>query len=174
MAHYENMKKMDLFKRTIPYIKKEKKLVITTIILSFIVSGLMALTPFITKAIIDNYLKQGLYDKIISSLIIYGIIVFITAICRYLFQYINTLTGMHIEKRIREEAIRKIAGGTSGSMKNISKPGLLSIPVKKVSFEMQNELAAFVAQIDKSKSVIQKSLDETQLLFDSLMQQYFG
>ena len=33
---------------------------------------------------------------------------------------------------------------------------------------------AFVAQIDKSKSVIQKSLDETQLLFDSLMQQYFG
>ena len=108
MAHYENMKKMDLFKRTIPYIKKEKKLVITTIILSFIVSGLMALTPFITKAIIDNYLKQGLYDKIISSLIIYGIIVFITAICRYLFQYINTLTGMHIEKRIREEAIRKI------------------------------------------------------------------
>ena len=29
-------------------------------------------------------------------------------------------------------------------------------------------------QIDKSKSVIQKSLDETQLLFDSLMQKYFG
>ena len=29
-------------------------------------------------------------------------------------------------------------------------------------------------QIDKSKSVIQKSLDETQLLFDGLMQEYFG
>ena len=40
--------------------------------------------------------------------------------------------------------------------------------------ELQNEFSAFVAQIDKSKSVIQKSLDETQLLFDSLMQQYFG
>ena len=41
----------------------------------------------------------------------------------------------------------------------------------------QNQLSAFeafVAQIDKSKSVIQKSLDETQLLFDSLMQKYFG
>ena len=37
-----------------------------------------------------------------------------------------------------------------------------------------DKFAAFVAQIDKSKSVIQKSLDETQLLFDSLMQQYFG
>ena len=32
----------------------------------------------------------------------------------------------------------------------------------------------FCKQIDKSKSVIQKSLDETQLLFDSLMQEYFG
>ena len=40
--------------------------------------------------------------------------------------------------------------------------------------ERQNEFATFVAQIDKSKSVIQKSLDETQLLFDSLMQKYFG
>ena len=32
----------------------------------------------------------------------------------------------------------------------------------------------FVAQIDKSKATVQKALDETQLLFDSLMQQYFG
>ena len=32
----------------------------------------------------------------------------------------------------------------------------------------------FCKQIDKSKSVIQKSLDETQVLFDSLMQKYFG
>ena len=39
---------------------------------------------------------------------------------------------------------------------------------------LQNEFSGFVAQIDKSKSVIQKSLDETQLLFDSLMQEYFG
>lgn len=38
----------------------------------------------------------------------------------------------------------------------------------------QVEFERFVSQIDKSKSVIQKSLDETQLLFDSLMQKYFG
>ena len=38
----------------------------------------------------------------------------------------------------------------------------------------QEAFSTFVAQIDKSKSAIQKSLDETQLLFDSLMQQYFG
>ena len=38
----------------------------------------------------------------------------------------------------------------------------------------QETFSAFVAQVDKSKSVVQKSLDEAQLLFDSLMQQYFG
>ena len=38
----------------------------------------------------------------------------------------------------------------------------------------QDAFVAFVDQIDKSKSAIQKSLDETQLLFDSLMQKYFG
>ena len=40
--------------------------------------------------------------------------------------------------------------------------------------ELQEQFAAFVTQTDKSKAVIQKALDETQLLFDSLMQEYFG
>ena len=40
--------------------------------------------------------------------------------------------------------------------------------------ELQNDFADFVEQVDKSKVVIQKALDETQLLFDSLMQKYFG
>ena len=40
--------------------------------------------------------------------------------------------------------------------------------------ELQEQFAELVQQVDKSKSVIQKSLDETQLLFDSLMQQYFA
>lgn len=40
--------------------------------------------------------------------------------------------------------------------------------------ELQEQFAAFVEQTDKSKATVQKALDETQLLFDSLMQQYFG
>lgn len=40
--------------------------------------------------------------------------------------------------------------------------------------ELQNQFAAFVAEVDKSKVEVQKALDQTQLLFDSLMQQYFG
>ncbi len=40
--------------------------------------------------------------------------------------------------------------------------------------DVQRQFSAFVEQIDKSKSAIQASLNETQTLFDSLMQQYFG
>ena len=40
--------------------------------------------------------------------------------------------------------------------------------------ELQNQFADFVHKVDKSKVAVQKALDETQLLFDSLMQKYFG
>ena len=42
------------------------------------------------------------------------------------------------------------------------------------SMEEQVGFAEFVEQVDKSKVAVQKALDETQLLFDSLMQEYFG
>ena len=40
--------------------------------------------------------------------------------------------------------------------------------------ELQNQFAEFVKQVDKLKFEVQKSLEETQTLMDSLMQQYFG
>lgn len=40
--------------------------------------------------------------------------------------------------------------------------------------DLQNEFTQFVDQVEKSKTQVQKSLDEAQLLFDSLMQEYFG
>lgn len=40
--------------------------------------------------------------------------------------------------------------------------------------ELQNQFADFVQQVDKSKLAVQQSLEKTQLLFDSLMQEYFG
>ena len=40
--------------------------------------------------------------------------------------------------------------------------------------ELQNQFADFVKQVDKSKVAIQAAIDKSQLLFDSLMQKYFG
>ena len=42
------------------------------------------------------------------------------------------------------------------------------------SIDEQREFTAFVSQVDKSKVVVQEALNKTKLLFDSLMQQYFG
>ena len=49
-----------------------------------------------------------------------------------------------------------------------------SVEIKLPPRELQQQFAAFVEQVDKSKVVVQKALDEAQTLFDSLMQQYFG
>ena len=70
--------------------------------------------------------------------------------------------------------IENIATGSAKSMSNISKERLLKLKIILPPIELQQQFAAFVAAIDKSKATVQKALDETQLLFDSLMQQYFG
>ena len=70
--------------------------------------------------------------------------------------------------------IQGISGGSAKSMSNISKERLGKIKVICPPRILQDELIPFIAQVSKSKTAIQKSLDETQLLFDSLMQEYFG
>ncbi len=40
--------------------------------------------------------------------------------------------------------------------------------------DLQNQFADYVTQVEKSKAAVQSALDKAQLLFDSLMQKYFG
>lgn len=70
--------------------------------------------------------------------------------------------------------IQSISGGSAKSMSNISKERLGKIKVICPPRELQDSLIPFVKQLDKSKVAVQKALDETQILFDSLMQEYFG
>lgn len=58
--------------------------------------------------------------------------------------------------------------------KTITKEDARAIMIIAPPIELQNEFANFIEQVDKLKSKVQKSLDETQELMDSLMQQYFG
>ena len=48
------------------------------------------------------------------------------------------------------------------------------IKIFEPPIELQNKFATFVEQVNKSKVEVQKALDKAQLLFDSLMQKYFG
>ena len=71
-------------------------------------------------------------------------------------------------QRILEDQAPQVA------QKNINLKILSDLDVMVPDHTLQKQFSAFVTQVDKSKSVIQKSLKETQLLFDSLMQEYFG
>ena len=57
---------------------------------------------------------------------------------------------------------------------SLTKADLLKINMPIPAIELQNQFATFVKQVDKAKLAVQKALDEAQLLFDSLMQKYFG
>ena len=68
--------------------------------------------------------------------------------------------------------IRERTGGAAQQHFNVG--GYKAMRLIMPSIELQNQYAAFVEQTDKSKVAVQKALDEAQLLFDSLMQKYFG
>jgi hypothetical protein len=68
--------------------------------------------------------------------------------------------------------LRGMAKG--GNQPNLNGTIIKNYPILYPPIELQEQFAAFVEQTDKSKAVIQKALDEAQLLFDSLMQKYFG
>lgn len=66
----------------------------------------------------------------------------------------------------------KIASGSAQPQLPISTMNKIRILLAPMA--LQEQFAAFVEQTDKSKVAVQKALDEAQLLFDSLMQKYFG
>lgn len=76
-----------------------------------------------------------------------------------------------------EDALRqafKNAHGFKPTMEHIKRSDFENAVVKLPTLDVQNDFAAFVEEVDKSRVEVQKALDQTQMLFDSLMQQYFG
>ena len=62
----------------------------------------------------------------------------------------------------------------AGDLKKITQKPFMSFQYILPSMELQQKFVDFKEQVDKSKSAIEKELKKTQLLFDSLMQKYFG
>ena len=86
---------------------------------------------------------------------------------------INSLFLLNL---LRSDAIQN---NISNCVHAAAQAGLYTNMIKNLDafvppIELQNQFADFVKQVDKLKLQVQKSLDETQILFDSLMQQYFG
>ena len=89
-------------------------------------------------------------------------------------KYDNAVTIPYLLRVLKADSIRKKMAGRGANIQNLNQQilGTLVIPVPPI--ELQMEFSDFVKQVDKSKVVVQKALDETQILFNSLMQQYFG
>ena len=81
---------------------------------------------------------------------------------------VTILTGEAYRRYIRKVCV----GGIDKRQINVDQ--VEEFPIIIPPYEQQVEFAAFKAQVDKSKVAVQKALDEAQLLFDSLMQDYFG
>lgn len=60
------------------------------------------------------------------------------------------------------------------TMPNLNVPIVSNFEIIHPPVEVQKSYYDFVTQVDKLKVEVQKSLDEMQILFDSLMQEYFG
>ena len=58
--------------------------------------------------------------------------------------------------------------------RQLNKEHIEDFPIICPPVDMVNEYIALAERIAKSKAAVQKALDQTQLLFDSLMQEYFG
>ena len=83
---------------------------------------------------------------------------------KYLLIYLNSDRAKRMYDSMKSDT-----GRANLSLQDISDLNIL-LPAVDKQIEFEN----FVAQVDKSKSAVKKALDETQLLFDSLMQEYFG
>ena len=88
----------------------------------------------------------------------------------------SQITNVYLSQLFAMSGIQKqIASLQAGStVAYLSIAMLKKLNIMLPPLDLQEQFAAFVEQTDKSKVAVQKALDEAQLLFDSMMQKYFG
>ena len=86
------------------------------------------------------------------------------------------VTADYIQKTISFPSFRKTIEdlAVGQTMPNLNVSIVSKFQIIRPPIEVQKSYYKFVSKIDKLKITVQKALDETQLLFDSLMQKYFG
>lgn len=115
MKNYNKYSNFSLYKRTMPYIWKNKYKVLVCACLTLIIAYLTAYTPTITKHLIDDYIQGKTKDEVLALInninilmIKYVLLTIILCILRFLFNYILNLIGMNIERNLREDAMKKV------------------------------------------------------------------
>ena len=94
----------------------------------------------------------------------------------FMFRFDDRINMFYLYALLSSDyGIKEIQQYVRGAVtKTITKESTRSIRVIVPPIELQEQYATFVEQVDKSKFAVQQALDKAQLLFDSLMQKYFG
>ena len=144
---------------------------------------------FIPEELFEKFKKQGLVpargDILLTARGTLGRCYIIQAGDEFYFQdgmitwlskFDEKITPLYISYLFEMPEFRKqidsLQAGSTVAYLSISMTKKLNVMVPPM--ELQNQFADFVHQVNKSKLLVQKSLDETQVLFNSLMQKYFG
>lgn len=84
---------------------------------------------------------------------------------------VNTIYLLRV---LKTDSMRKKMVGRGANIQNLNQQILATLDIPTPPMGLQKQFAAFVAQTDKSKLAIQKSLEKLEMLKKSLMQKYFG
>ncbi len=88
----------------------------------------------------------------------------------------DSLDKLFLETLCKSDDFKDYVERMSGNslQPNISSKQVEDYMIILPPIDLQESFAEFVKQVDKSKVAVQKALDETQILLDSMMQEFFG
>ena len=89
-------------------------------------------------------------------------------------KYDDSIIVPYLLHVLKTGSFRNKMVGRGANIQNLNQQILASLIIPVPPLELQNQFASFVEEVDKSRSRIQKSLEASQELFDSLIQEYFG
>ena len=112
--------------------------------------------------------KTCVYDRD-EMMVLAGFVIRVRVNNRVLPEFLSAFLNTDFSKKTLSEMCKAAIGQANINAQEMQNIGLYLPPL-----ELQRQFVQFKKQIDKSKVVVQKALDEAQTLFDSLMQQYFG
>ena len=97
------------------------------------------------------------------------------SILRFNYKEMNPIFFKYyfMQEKVQKELYAECVNGSTNQIE-LSKDRFLNFRILIPEITLQNQFSEIVKQIDKQKFEIEKSLKETQELYESLMEKYFG
>ena len=112
--------------------------------------------------------KTCVYDRD-EMMVLAGFVIRVRVNDLVLPEFLSAFLNTEFSKRTLLGMCKAAIGQANINAQEMQSIGIYIPPIK-----LQKEFVQFKNQTDKSKAAVQKALDETQMLFDRLMQDYFG